>query len=52
MSKFFNDYFNIKKMIKEKRDYKHQMARVEAMPEDYKFVFKTHIYIAKKGIMC
>lgn len=40
MSKFFNDYFNIKKMIKEKRDYKHQMPRVEAMPEDYKFVFK------------
>ena len=40
MSDFFNDYFNIKKMIEEKREYKQQMARVEAMPEDYKFVFK------------
>ncbi|MEG1620179.1 MAG: DUF1048 domain-containing protein, partial [Eubacterium sp.] len=40
MSDFFNDYFNIKRMIEEKRAYKQQMARVEAMPEDYKFVFK------------
>ena len=40
MSDFFNDYFNIKKMIEEKREYKQQMAGVEAMPEDYKFVFK------------
>jgi DNA-binding ferritin-like protein (Dps family) len=34
------DYFNIKKMIEEKREYKKQMARVEALPEDYRFVFK------------
>ncbi len=40
MTDFFNDYFNIKRMIEEKREYKQQMARVEAMPEDYKFVFK------------
>lgn len=40
MSNFFNDYFNIKRMVEEKREYKYQMARVEAMPEDYKFVFK------------
>ena len=37
MSNFFNDYFNIKKMIEEKNEYKQQMARVEAMPENYKF---------------
>ncbi|MEG0252410.1 MAG: DUF1048 domain-containing protein [Christensenellaceae bacterium] len=40
MSDFFNDYFNFKRMIEEKIEYKQQMARVEAMPEDYKFVFK------------
>lgn len=39
MSAFFNDYFNIKRMIEEKREYKQQMARVNAMPENYKFVF-------------
>lgn len=40
MSDFFNDYFNIKRMIEEKKEYKKQMARVERMPEDYKYVFK------------
>jgi DNA-binding ferritin-like protein (Dps family) len=40
MSDFFNNYFNIKKMIAEKREYKRQMARVDALPEDYQFVFK------------
>ncbi len=40
MSDFFNDYFNIKKMIEGKREYKQQMARVENLPKDYQFVFK------------
>lgn len=40
MHKFFDDYFNIKKMIESKREYKEQMARVDAMPKDYQFVFK------------
>ena len=40
VNNFFNNYFNIGKMIKEKRSYKEQMARVNALPEDYKFVFK------------
>lgn len=40
MSEFFNNYFNIKKMIESKREYKQQMARVEALPEDYQYVFK------------
>jgi len=30
----------IKKMIGDKKEYKEQMARVEALPEDYRFVFK------------
>ena len=29
-----------KKMIGDKKEYKMMMARVEAMPEDYQFVFK------------
>lgn len=40
MSEFFDDYFNIKKMIESKREYKQQMARVKALPEDYQYVFK------------
>lgn len=40
MKKFFNDYFNIKRIAESKRQYKNQMKRVEAMPKDYRFVFK------------
>lgn len=40
MSGFFDDYFNIKKMIQSKREYKKQMARVEALPKEYQYVFK------------
>lgn len=40
MKKFFDDYFNIKKIAESKREYKTQMKRVEAMPEDYRYVFK------------
>lgn len=40
MSDFFENYFNVPKMLKEKREYKRQMARVAALPEDYRFVFK------------
>ena len=40
MNDFFNNYFNVKKIVESKREYKKQMARVEALPEDYKFVFK------------
>lgn len=36
----------IKKMIGDKKEYKQQMARVEALPEDYRFVFeKIHGYM-------
>ena len=30
----------IKKMIQDKKEYKEQIARVKAMPEDYRFVFE------------
>lgn len=40
MKDFFNKYFNIKQIIKEKREYKQQLARIEALPEDYRYTFK------------
>ena len=40
MSEFFDNYFNVKKMLESKREYKQQMARVAAMPQDYQYVFK------------
>ena len=40
MSEFFDNYFNIKKIIESKREYKQQMARVQALPTDYQYVFK------------
>ena len=30
----------IKKMIKDKKEYKEQLSRVEKLPEDYRFVFE------------
>lgn len=52
MSDFFDKYFNIKKMIESKREYKEQMARVDAMPEDYRYVFKEiqkHMWMFAAG---
>jgi DNA-binding ferritin-like protein (Dps family) len=52
MSDFFDNYFNIPKIIAEKREYRRQMARVEAMPEDYRFVFKkiqSHMWMFAAG---
>lgn len=52
MSEFFDNYFNIKKMIKSKREYKQQMARVEALPKDYRYVFKKiqrHMWMFAAG---
>ncbi|MDR3278837.1 MAG: DUF1048 domain-containing protein [Oscillospiraceae bacterium] len=40
MGNFLDKYFNIKKMIKSKREYKKHMERVDALPEDYRYVFK------------
>jgi len=52
MSEFFDNYFNIKKMIESKREYRQQMARVEALPEDYQYVFKKiqkHMWMFAAG---
>ncbi|MDR0499831.1 MAG: DUF1048 domain-containing protein [Coriobacteriales bacterium] len=40
MSEFFNKYFNIKKIVADKKEYRQQMQRVDALPEEYRFVFK------------
>lgn len=34
MNKFFDDYFNIKIMIKSKKEYRTHMKRVEQLPVD------------------
>jgi len=52
MSKFFDNYFNIKKIMESKREYKQQMARVKALPEDYQYVFKKiqgHMWMFAAG---
>lgn len=40
LSDFFNTYLNPIKIMESKREYKEQMARVKALPEDYRFVFE------------
>lgn len=40
MASFFNDYLNIGKIVKGKREYRRQMRRVDQLPDDYRFVFK------------
>ncbi|MDR2530136.1 MAG: DUF1048 domain-containing protein [Oscillospiraceae bacterium] len=55
MSDFFDNYLNVRKILKSKREYKAQMARVEAMPSDYRYVFKeiqkhTWMFAAGDGL--
>lgn len=40
MKQFFDDYFNLSKMLQSKREYKKQMERVKALPADYRYVFE------------
>lgn len=40
MSNFFERYLNLKKIMEQKREYRQQMERVKALPEDYQYVFK------------
>lgn len=52
MSDFFDTCFNIPKILKEKREYKKHMARVEALPEDYRYVYKKiqdHMWMFAAG---
>ena len=52
MSEFFDNYFNIRKITESKREYRQQMARVEALPKDYQYVFKkiqSHMWMFAAG---
>lgn len=52
MSKFFDDYFNIPKIVKSKKEYRAHMARVNALPEDYRYVFEkiqSHMWMFAAG---
>jgi DNA-binding ferritin-like protein (Dps family) len=37
---FFNEYFNFRHIGREKRKYKQQEQRVEALPDDYRYVYR------------
>ena len=52
MKQFFNDYFNIRKMLREKREYRQTMERVNDLPKDYQYVFKeiqSHMWMFASG---
>jgi DNA-binding ferritin-like protein (Dps family) len=52
MSEFFDNYLNIGKILESKREYKRKMARVNALPEDYQYVFKkiqSHMWMFAAG---
>jgi DNA-binding ferritin-like protein (Dps family) len=52
MANFFDEYLNIKKIVESKREYRQEMARVEALPEDYRYVFKkiqSHMWMFAAG---
>lgn len=52
MRKFFDEYFNIKKMAESKREYKRQMMRVKALPKEYRYVFtkiQEHMWMFAAG---
>ena len=37
---FFNDYLNFKHIAREKREFKRQQERANALPEDYRYVYR------------
>ena len=36
---FFDEYFNFKRIAREKREYKQTQERAKALPEDYRYVY-------------
>jgi DNA-binding ferritin-like protein (Dps family) len=40
LREFLNEYFNFRHIAREKRKYKQQDARVEALPDDYRYVYR------------
>ena len=52
MATFFDNYFNLGRILREKRAYRQMMARVNALPEDYRYVFKRiqrHMWMFASG---
>lgn len=37
---FFDEYFNFKRIAREKRAYRQKQARADALPEDYRYVYR------------
>jgi DNA-binding ferritin-like protein (Dps family) len=49
---FFNTYLNIPKIMREKREYKSHMVRVNKLPEDYRYVWgkiQSHMWMFAVG---
>jgi Uncharacterized protein conserved in bacteria len=40
LREFLNEYFNFRHIAREKRRYKQQEQRMEALPEDYRYVYR------------
>ena len=40
MKKFFDDYLNLPRIWKEKKEYREHMARVKKLPDEYRYVFE------------
>lgn len=40
LSEFFNDYFNFKRIAREKREFREKQSRAKALPEDYAYVYQ------------
>ena len=37
---FFNEYLNFKHIAREKREFRQKQARANALPEDYRYVYR------------
>jgi DNA-binding ferritin-like protein (Dps family) len=40
LREFFDEYFNFRHIGREKRKYKQQQERVQALPDDYRYVYR------------
>jgi len=40
LREFFNEYFNFRHIAREKRKFTQQEERVEALPDDYRYVYR------------
>lgn len=39
LSEFFDEYFNFPRIAREKREYRQKQQRVNALPEEYRYVY-------------